>query len=237
MMKRVYVLLLAMIFVVSSAGMSMAAISFNNDDLVAVAYNADANIEQAINLGTIGEDFNFTDVNKKLGAFDFSGQLPSDTSILNFAIFARDDSPLSGDSLVYFGALAGSAGDLGFSGPDAFTVRNKIGTFLLNASIQQEYQANNPSSYLSLFDDAGAVGSYVGMINAGLGTGLGPNDFFIYQGNLKGEVVAANGALSGAFISILEDGSIILNTPVPAAVWLLGSGLAALIGIRRKKRS
>jgi hypothetical protein len=224
---------MAMVLVVATAGVSAAA--FTDKYLMAVAYSEADSIEQVINLGLIGTDFSFTDPPTTLGAFDFSGALPADTSSLNFAVFARDLSSVSLPSQkLWIGALTGDPAALNYNGgATAVAVKNKIGTFQLNAQQQQEYSTALSSSFFSLFDDAGAPGSYTGLIAAGLGTSNGPADFFMYANSLTGEVNA-----TGAFISILDDGSVQLSpVPVPAAAWLLGSGLVAVIGIRRKNRS
>ena len=103
-------------------------------------------------------------------------------------------------------------------------------------------QAQNPgdSSVYAMLENSGinrggmagfiAVGSAV----ANLGSGAVTLYLYYYGGNLD----AAQSGLPVAMITTNADGSTTVSAipavPIPAAVWLLGSGLMSLVGIRRR---
>lgn len=63
-----------------------------------------------------------------------------------------------------------------------------------------------------------------------------------YGGTLAGAQANSNGAFSVMVLNLYDaNGGLaqdqLILTPIPAAVWLLGTGLVALIGIRRRKNS
>jgi predicted phage tail protein len=93
--------------------------------------------------------------------------------------------------------------------------------------------AVSPLSNWTLLYDSGTLGSTSGWVtnNVPIGTISGNPEYFAVVLN------ATKGTSTGGvgFDSISLDTQSAVPTPLPAAAWLLGSGLMGLLGIRRRK--
>jgi hypothetical protein len=219
-MKKLFVLFVT-IAVFGFAGTAMAAFSF--DHLGAVAYDPTGD-EVIVDLGLIGTDFNFTDPNAVLG------------NIAN--INAYTDVAAYGNSFPIFGSnqyfATNTPSAPGYNGAGAPSFDNA------SANMRLRWDDGVPHS---TSDDTSWNTQFVGPNYAGVNLSpapLAPGDLlYIYNYDL-GQLVPGMGTDYLATLLIdATSGDVILNpgaeVPVPAAVWLLGSGLLALFGIRRQK--
>lgn len=241
-MKKILVLFLAIAFL-ATAGPAMAAFELGNFHLVAYV-EADNN---SIPVGTAGNEVHY---DLGTGLFDVTGDIDTGITLAALGATSWDDiyvgivgggyTPTFGNDLAYFS-----------SDTDDFTASTSVYSQFQSASVMissavgpiSEIQPKATGSwYASMLLSGSGAGTYAGMVNA--------NDDFGAETQMNGGLVDAamysfDGAGSGAISEVLAfqfdtSGSTIVLAeaapiPVPAAVWLLGSGLLGLVGIRRRK--
>jgi hypothetical protein len=157
------------------------------------------------------------------------------------AFFSSDDPNYNYNALNFGFANAYSQIQGLLEGTDANVVRDKL----------------QPNSYYGIAQASGnEPGTYGGPVSAGTsfgaelnldGIGAAPADWLemaVYGGDTFADLIDPDSDFNGQLPLLANitlgldaaDGSLVINpVPVPAAVWMLGSGLLALVGIRRRK--
>jgi hypothetical protein len=151
---------------------------------------------------------------------DCAAQLNSPQT--NAAVFLQDSNGLGGDPLVVGSnpILTFDAKGLpGVSEVDNFALRylDDIGTILSDSLLQNYGGSINDSSWTQISFDLGVVPAGAVAAFLEISQGIGPFD--------SAQILIDNVNLEVA------------QVPVPAAVWLFGSGLLGLIGVARRKKA
>ena len=140
----------------------------------------------------------------------------------NAAVFLQNSNALGGDPLVVgsnpiltFDAM----GSPGVSENDTFALRylDDIGTILSDSNAQSFGGSINSSTWTEISFDLGVVPTGAVAAFLEFSQAIGPFD--------SGQILIDNVNLEVA------------QVPVPAAVWLFGSGLLGLIGVARRKKA
>ncbi|HUN55826.1 MAG TPA: VPLPA-CTERM sorting domain-containing protein [Smithella sp.] len=247
MKKKLFLIAATFMLMFSFAGQAMA--SFAAGDLIQVVLTNDGSGSEVV-----------TD----LGSFTSnttSGSI-TDTTLSNTVDFTTNFSgqSLSNLNVVYFVADGSNTGIwvTGNDGGQSNSSGKKSGTNsaltnLLNyyASLGSGSQvvgaSSDTNSYWSLMDKGGVgVGTFDGFIHltadadsslAALAT-TGYVDQYLYY-YAASTLNSAKSGVEIADIRTFADGHTeiipLVSTPLPAAVWLLGSGLMCLVGIRRRE--
>jgi hypothetical protein len=228
-MKKFIVVLATICLAFGAAGNALAYFDYGaNSSLTVSVYNATANTETGYDLGILGVDFNLTDSIANLATVDVS-DLASTVSVYStntaygntFGITASTSPGVAAPTILSFNSAVRDIWTTGYR--DATTNTISI-------------PASDPKSASTIWGDAG---NYKGFVSGG-NPSLQPNlaalgtdefvDIYLYSYDLT--TPGDTGVLR-----INSTGQVDLNpsaVPVPAAVWLLGSGLFGLIGIRRR---
>ncbi len=237
-MKRIFAVLAAAMLVFGVAGNAMAFFD-NTSDLVLVAW-------EGVDPAAPGNEVYYD-----LGNFDGS-ELP--TTALDTGI-SLSDFTASSWSNITIGLVGGDATTKVF-GSDAGANAIANLTEFDSGQIFMFYGPLLGATGPKVTGTKGAFGDYSGSFNpfvAGLYTGnVTPTDFATGAETQKAEVLmgvgsydmgiwaggqASDATLLGTLSMDTTGGSLVIEyapVPVPAAVWLLGSGLLGLIGIRRR---
>jgi len=240
-MKKLLSVLAAVMLVVGVTGQAMAAFELGNFQLVAYE-EADSTAP----VSNVGNEVHF-DLGAGLDAID-GVTLDTGISLTNYSV--------SSWSQVAVGIFGGGytpayvPGDAFFaSDTDDFTVSVASKNVFNSASMavssafgpQDEIQAKATGTYYFNMGLSGSpTGSYAGMVDA--------NSSFGAELLLADNAILEMGMYSFDGTTVTDLGTWTLDTtganlmatystaavPVPAAVWLLGSGLLGLIGIRRR---
>ncbi len=242
MKRKLLVVLAAFMFLFGVAGQAMAF--FEDTELIRVVYQVNGPNEMATDLG-----FSLNDVTSPLTStvvlnsnnFSLFGT-SQDWGDYRVAYFARDLNGAIAQMNAYVsGPLTGQTSGAG----KGATISNAINSISIKyrnlGEAQSTLAKTDPASYFKLLDLGSAVsaGSFAAFIPgkngevslAALAT-VGYVDQFLYFYDTP-NVTAAGVAI--AKIRTFADGHTELSAvPVPAALYLLGSGLLGLIGIRRR---
>lgn len=252
-MKKVLALGVSSLLLLGAA--SQASASFEANHWTMSVYDTTNSQEMGIDLGLIA-DLSAQNVTLKSGlsftGFDFTA------STSGVGIFADMSNPSAWYYEGYF-ATTNNSGTARIT----TTLSNAQSFDGMDGSIRTAYAGNDgnndgvalitgqvysASSYTKKMDIS-FPGSYGGMqLDAGLEAEFpiagGYTDLYVYHFATDATYTPVQvGDSYQAIIRLYDTGSVILNptatseVPVPGAVWLLGSGLAGLIGIRRRKNS
>lgn len=245
-MKKIMMLLIVAVFMLGVAGNAMA--SFQDGELIRVVYstNNGQGSEFATDLGAIGS---YTDpsqitapITVTAGAFTPGSVGQTDFSNMYVGYFIYDWTGANGHAWT-----SGPAGVNGFNGSNlsvfqggAFTAASLWGSTGHTTFSNAE---SNASSYYNnlgpLNGGQGMMGGFLkssadmklDALNAG---GAGYVDQVLYYYGSDPSLGGTPTAV--AMLRTSADGSTTLSaaTPIPAAVYLFGSGLMGLVGLRRK---
>ena len=234
----------------SFAGQAMA--TFTSGDLIQVIYQSDGNgPEVAYDLGSFNGNITAISSDTSYG----------NTLSLSTLFPGKSMTDLSGGYFVYnigsgnqgFWVTGADGGQTNVSGKKgtvngAFNnVMNSYNT-LSGAASQAVTTTGDANSYYSKLDKGGlGLGSFAGFLNSTYAAGAestlpssGYVDLYLYYY----DYATANGSHPGveiADIRTFADGHTEVlplggpSVPIPAAIWLLGSGLIGLVGIRRRE--
>jgi len=249
MKKKLLVFAAVFMLVLSFAGQAMA--DFAVGDLIEVVYQSGAgNPEVAIDLG------NMTALTTP-GAVTDTTFTTNEWSLSNFP-----GANYSNLNVAYF--MYGGSGVFLLSGPESgqsILANNKaaqagtqmssvLGLYasLSGGSGMATTTISNGDSYYTLLDKAGVgVGSFAGLVSGGTANeaNLAPLattgyvDQYLYYYPASASNIKNSAGIQIADIRTYANGSVeiipLVTTPLPAAFWLLGSGLVGLVGIRRRK--
>jgi hypothetical protein len=239
-MKKLFSVLAALCLVFAVAGNAAADFTYGaNSSLALSVFNYDTNVETGYDLGIIGVDFALADQNIVLGNVAIDTGATALLYSTTTAIYGR------GKHETFFGlTVEDTPGVVSSQSSANSQMRDVWSVSYLNGASPVTVAASDPKAAGNLLKDTGSYGGLV----LGAYPALAPNmgvlatesvmDIFLYhyEGSVldKGFDSATDYA---AVVSIFDNGDVVLNSnpvPVPAAVWLLGSGLLGLIGIRRK---
>lgn len=246
-MKKIMMLLIVAVLMLGVSGQAMAA--FTQGDLIQVVYQKGGSMEVATDLGA----FSATTLasapqNVALtanpfpvaGSGVFSGAAASDLQIAYYVV---------GPGATTFWTSGPEAGQTSGArqGTAVQTMNTVNGKYASLGGSQVTLAQSDGQSYYSLGDKGGnGVGGFAGFIpanngeqNLGALATVGYVDSYLYYYATPGATTAKAG-VQVATIRSYADGTSIINptsvsqTPIPAAVYLLGSGLLGFVGIRRK---
>jgi len=240
-MKKLLMLLTAAVFMLGLSGQAMA--DFEEGDLVRVVYHNGGTLEQSTSLGAISSNTtpfttNILYADNAIDFSNFSGATNADLQVAYF-IWTNDaqawtSGPLNGEQLS--GNRQGSKYNAMGSGVYGLARALSGGTG--NAVGDQ----TNANAYTYLADQAG---TNQGIFNNFIASANGEENLSDlgsvgYVDQSLNYYSANNSRSFGTIIATIRtwaNGTTELNpsaVPVPAAIYLLGSGLLGLVGIRRK---
>lgn len=253
-MKRILPLLLAVMLVFGLAGQASAA--FEDTQLIGVLYGYEAGggamNQYLLDLGSMDSitgnsiDVGTTDFAMLYGAVvgldtTFGAGLFDPNTYAAMVGVAENASPgltgsqFTGFTTAYTNAFSGFAGSVDntltledfTADPNSFAARFD---FILDVT---DDNAGDPAGSFANWTSPGNTISLAGLATA-------PEFLYLFEASgTNPEISALDGLTASSIpaIQISADGSMVSFTPVPvpAAVWLLGSGLIGLLGIRRKR--
>jgi|SRR5208283_5868248 hypothetical protein len=249
MKKKLLVFAAVFMLVLSFAGQAMA--DFAVGDLIEVVYQSGAgNPEVAIDLGN-------------MSALTTPGAVTDTTFNTNtWSLSNFPGATMANLNVAYF--MYGGSGVFLLSGPESGqTIKSNLGaggTGTAMSSVLSLYASlsggsgmatttiSNLDSYYYLLDKNGTgIGSFASLVNGGTNNeaNLGPLattgyvDQYLYYYPASASNTKNSAGVQIADIRTYANGSVeiipLVTTPLPAAFWLLGSGLVGLVGIRRRK--
>ena len=232
-MKNLTSALSVICLVFAASGNAVA--DFYDSSLTLSIYNEDTNIETGYDLGTIGEGLDLGLQNEFLGTVDVSD---ADAHV---ALFSWTQATWTG----FFGTTSDTTD--GVYNPVKYSnAVTQVWNFgYSNGDSPVTVEAISPAGNTG-YEAWGTDGSYAGFVvggNPSLQPDLGDLatvgflDIYLYQYDGQDLNRGFDPATEyAAIVQIDNAGGVTLNpVPVPAAVWLMGSGLLALVGVRRKK--
>jgi hypothetical protein len=243
-MKKIVMLLVVAVMMLGVAGNAMA--DFGTGELIRVVYQMSGSVEELTDLGAFNNTIAGTSYNVTSNAFavsDFAGSNFADLQVAYFVWGANSNTAPTWVS----GALGQNQANGSRQGTSWNSNALSVAGYGASKSGGTGKAIGNKSdltSYYTKMDKGGnGVGAWGAFITLGGGeanlaalgtTGYVDQSIFYYsnvntQGN--GQIVAT--------VRTMADGTTQINpnaptTPIPAAVYLLGSGLLGLVGIRRK---
>ncbi len=248
-MKKIMMLMIVAVLMLGASQQAMAA--FADGDLVRVVFSTNGTNEIATDLGSIANLTSSSSNQMTWNANNFNlSQLGgtaslADTYVVYFAITQSPNpknqvwvsGPATGQSTVTKSAFSGF-------NTNSHTVTGEY-TVLGGGASQVVEAVSDPNSFFTVMTAGGAnVGNLGGFTPgntaaislANLASGY-VDSVLYYYGTFGG--AGASPATSIGTLRTYADGSTALNpaaspTPIPAAVYLFGSGLLGLAGLRRK---
>jgi len=260
-MKKLAYLMAALMIMVAAAGSAQAG--FTNNDLVLTVYNAAGN-EVGIDLGINLLTYNFaTAINDKVidHTTDATWTLADigagfTLGDVNAAVYGRTDAV--GGMVNFYMAMTKDFNPAGTTNAGSWATvtsnTNKItNTYGVNdPDGKKVVSATANDTYFKLMDNAQATtaGNFANFNTNNMAFGEAAMedddpyfDMYLYRFYVKFPpnsykfVPFAADQPYQAEVRLFANGDVVINpnpVPVPAAVWLLGSGLIGLVGIRRR---
>lgn len=245
-MKKIVMLLIAAVMLFGVSGQAMAA--FSDGDLIQVVYQKGGTAEVATDLGAVslgttaytGPTINFNaNPFPTAGSGVFATASQSDLQVAYYIAGGTAGSApayVSGSNATQTSAARQGAkvGNL--------TVQNTMYNTVSGGGSQASVLQNNIQSYYSLSDAGGnTIGGFGGFIpvkdgEVSLGTSAYVDTYLYYYATPN--ATSSKAGVQVATIRTFANGSSQVVgpvTPIPASILLLGSGLAGLVGIRRKQ--
>lgn len=247
-MKKIMMLFVAMMLVVGFTGQAMAA--FEEGDLIRVVYRMSANgtgTEYATDLGAFSATSPLTlTAIYNTNNFDLAKVGASSMADVNVAYFVMSSTANGGNGAAYAsGSTTGGAVNLyAFWGSYQPAASNTLDTFKMNAvGNNASVSQSNAYSYWNSMNGGtfytGTMGNYLasGDAEKNLAT-IGTNGYvdqvLYYYGDPDNGANGMNVATIRTFADGHTEAVAVANTPIPAAIYLFGSGLMGLVGLRRK---
>jgi len=253
-MKKIMMLLVAVMLVAGFTGQAMAA--FGDGDLVRVVYSSAGTLETATDLGSVANltAASTANVIYNTNNFDLSalgtGATAANSYVAYFSLTLTPNpknqawlsGPTGGQSVAKNNWSAFGGAEHSVTGLYYATGGGTGATGSVPSAAQVSVLMSNPASFWSQLTLSGAgVGQMAGYANtsavsslANLATVGYVDQTLYYYGSPSGLGTATG--LNVATIRTYANGTTQLNptVPIPAAIYLLGSGLLGLVGIRRK---
>lgn len=228
-MKKIITFIAAICLVFGVAGNATAAFDYGTESSLILSITDKNSTETGYDLGTMDVDFSITDQQVMLaeaGTVDFNAgyfvgvyAATSDWEF-TYGINPNYTSETPTSNYIALQNAYISISEFGYGHDNGTKV---------------EISPSSIRSYSTLLSG----GDYLGFVpNAvsDMEVTLNPLDGNAYVDVALYQYLAMTGELKEGLIRIYENGAVELNpVPVPAAVWLLGSGLLGLVGIRRKR--
>lgn len=228
------------------AGNALAAYD-QEGNLAMTVYNEVDQIERNYDLGTIGVDFQLTDENVTLQTgVDYANMLelgywaskpgvsPDEQYGFDgmFATTSANAPGVNSTAASSFNSAGGTIADYGTVTDPATYGEGIVHATSLPGAFVENYGAGGNYNGLNLNSADGV---------ASLGT-IGVTDYVDmylwyagYDASFSYGIIEGDATPYQAILRLESDGDVILNpVPVPAAAWLLASGLLGLVGLRRK---
>lgn len=261
-MKKVLSAVVLSAAVIATAGQAHA---WGNFTLTQAMYDMENKVEIGVDHGVVGVDWNFADKNVVLNTVNYqaiASSYSADASTMKTGYWL-DGFVNTGDMIwdIYFVTSSDVAPNPSISSAYGKfnTAANTLGAAYgnldlveMNGVADRAWQTSN--TYMNVMNSNGAAGSYatanqsfsLGQIDIAAMTG-DTQDMYLwhmqYNKNKENNVVIGTKLIAGTdhdYTAVIQfnkvTGETILNpVPVPAAAWLLGSGLLGLVGLRRRK--
>jgi hypothetical protein len=257
-MKKKIIALLAGALMVLSASSAFAAFTYAANDLYLVAYDTGTQEELVINLGTLttnGSGTGYFGLNSSGGTLSFNESLlgsSATTATTNVALFgysigANQNSVLAssdpGDSpQSAYGtqsSFISAVNSIVNTAHAATTTNTYVGSTTNGAGYNGKMNASGTGSFAGL-NDFGASTNGFSTPETTLANLIGGYTFGVFS--FKNQLLVTNGVLQFN-VGLTDDAGVetialtsanTAATPIPAAFYLLGSGLMGLVGLRRK---
>jgi hypothetical protein len=245
MKKNKIVALLAAAAMTLAAGNAFA--SFSQGDLIQVVVNSDSTVETATDLGSItslesASNLTVSNVlnadNANQNVFYFAATNSTHTvsvgAVAPITTYTKETSGSSATGLSvtvipYYNTLTAANNAYGYSVVTANNTNTSSYNVFANAA-----GTGSVAALLNIANQANAYSSLASLATTPI------NETVYTFTNIEQNKSGSNLTTPGVAIEIASNGNVIINasqaapTPIPAAAYLLGSGLLGLLGFRRK---